>query len=205
LVAQRLSVGPPPTQPGASGLWTGEYHAYGASSSEESDFDDDDEDEGDEEGGGEGGEKEEGSEELRYDADGSVHSARAFADYYGPDEGARAWAAATVARPAKAAAEHLPRESRRRRRRRDSKRRAPVEPPWARFAELQRRTTGSAPTDGSDSRVAAAFAAFLLAEAEANALEAEQEEAHAAARAQTLQTRRVKSPVRGKGHACYDF
>jgi hypothetical protein len=201
VVAQRLSVGTPPTQRGASGLWTGEYHAYGASSTEESDLDDDDE--GDEEGGGEGGEKEEGSEELRVDADGSVHSARAFADYYGPDEAARAWAAATVARPAKAAAEHHPHESHRRRQ--DSKRRALFEPPWARFAELQRRTTGLAPTDGSDSRVAAAFAAFLLAEAEANALEAEQEEAHAAARAQTLQTRRVKSPVRGKGHACYDF
>jgi len=214
-----------------SDLWTGEYRAYdhpnsgddgdGFVSSSESELDDDssgsensdDENEGQAAAADAGPEEEE--QELRYDTDGSMHSFSAFTEYYGPEEGARLWEFAAVARPASAASssslqpkrDKQPHHSHRRSSQRSHNGSRPshssgssmrnssqMEPPWSRFVAMQ--TTGKAPLDDRDPRIAAAFQSFLEAEAEANALrEKEQGRAQVAALGQALETRRVKSTV----------
>ena len=215
-----------------SDLWTGEYRAYdhpnsgddgdGFVSSSESEFDDDssgseNSDDENESQAADAGPEEEEEEELRYDTDGSMHSFSAFTEYYGPEEGARLWEFAAVARPASAAPssslqpkkEKQPHHSHRRSSQRSHNGSRPshsggssmrnssqMEPPWSRFVALQKRTTGKTPLDDRDPRIAAAFQSFLEAEAEANALrEKEQGRAQVAALGQALETRRVKSTV----------
>jgi hypothetical protein len=218
-------------------LWTGEYRAYdhpnggggdGVGSSSESELGDDSSssetsDENDDQAAAAAQQGPvEDQEELRYDTDGSTHTLSAFTEYYGPEEGARLWEFAAIARPAATSGPFAPssssssrdpmkekhlhesgKTSSRRTHRNESRagggamRSRPMEPPaWSRFVALQQRTTGNAPMDDRDPRIAAAFQSFLEAEAEANALkEKEQGRARVAALEQALETRRVKSPV----------